>query len=164
MCPRIIQAVCRGGKQRCNAAAHQNYDGSCQTAEDCHLHFKGFNLFAQIFRRTPDHQACDKYGQDGESKHTVEPAANTAEHDFAKHHKKHRYQAAYWRIGIMHGVYGTIGSRRCPCRPCGRGGNTEPCFLSFHIAACRSIRAVHSHRAVLCQLRRSLLFIYRADR
>jgi hypothetical protein len=62
---------------------HQNRDGG-------HLHLKGFDLLAQVFRRTADHQAGDEHRHDGEHQHAVQTGTDAAEHHFAELHQHQR--------------------------------------------------------------------------
>jgi hypothetical protein len=52
------------------------------------------DLLAQVFRRTPDHQAGDEYRQHGEDQHAVEAGTDTAEHDFAELYQDQRHGTA----------------------------------------------------------------------
>ena len=97
------------------------------------LHFPAFDLFAQVFRRAPDHQAADEHCQNGVQDHIHQTDALAAEY-YVQHHVQQRDHAAQRRQGVVHIVHRT-GRKR------GRDGgehrrlrNTEADLLALHTA------------------------------
>ena len=74
----------------------QNQEGVNDDAQCGELHLPSFNLFAQVFRGTPNHQATDKDCQDGVHNH-IHKANAFAAKDHVQHHVEQRHHAAQRR-------------------------------------------------------------------
>ena len=113
------------------AEIHQRQD---QDGEHGHLDFFRLDLLADIFRRAADHQSGDEDRDDHEQQHAVEAGADAANDDLAELDVDQRDHAAKRGEGIMHGVDGAAGGRRCDHREQRRQRDAEADFLAFHIA------------------------------
>ena len=119
-------------RQRREAQDRERQD---QDGKHRHLHFLGFDLLAQIFRRAAHHQAGHEHGDDGEQQHAVEAGTDAAEDDLAQMDVDHGDHAGQRHQAVMHGIdraAGGIGGDGGEQR---RIGDAEADFLAFHIAA-----------------------------
>ncbi len=125
-----------------NSRQRKNDQREDQRDQHRHLDVVGLDLFAQIFRRAPDHEARDKHGQYDVDENPVHARADAAENNFAQHDVDERDHAAQRREGIMPavdgaatGVGGDGGEQRGV-------GDAEARFFAFHVAARLQSRGV----------------------
>ena len=97
------------------------------------LHFPAFDLFAQVFRRAPDHQAADEHCQNGVQDHIHQTDALAAEY-YVQHHVQQRDHAAQRRQGVVHIVHRTGGKRGRDGGEHRRLRNAEADLLALHTA------------------------------
>ena len=118
-----------------DGGADENQRRRDQDDEGTHLHFKGLDLLAQVFRRAADHQPGDEDGDDGKDQHPVEAGADAAEDDFAELHQHQRHHAAERGVGVVHAVDRPAGGGGGHGREEPGVGDAEAHFLAFHVAA-----------------------------
>ena len=78
--------------------------GKISNASIAELHFPGFDLLAEIFRRAADHQTCDEHCDDGEHEHAVKARTGAARQHFAELDHQQRNESAQRRERIVHRV------------------------------------------------------------
>ena len=103
--------ACRQNGRQCRET--QDRERQDQDGKHGHLHFPGFDLFAQIFRCTADHQARHKDGDDGEEQHAIETRTDAAKDDFTQLNIDHGDHASQRQQAVVHIVDGT--ARRIGC-------------------------------------------------
>src|SRR6185312_3276964 len=62
---------------------HKDAEGSGDESEHRHLYFFLLDLFADVFRRSADHQAGNEYGENRVEKNAVKTGTGTAENHLA---------------------------------------------------------------------------------
>src|SRR4030042_2624794 len=105
--------------------------------EDADLYIIGFYLFAQVLRRSADHESCEKNSQHHKHQHSIQSGTDTPENDLTQLDVKQRNQTAQRGKGIMHGVHGAARCIGCDRGEQGGIENPETDFLSFHISTSR---------------------------
>src|SRR5690348_7058153 len=121
----------------------KNEQTKTQDRQHRHFYVKGFDLLAQVFRRSAYHEPGNEYGKNDEYDHSVKASAHTTENHFADYHVHHRNHSAERCKRIVHSIYGaTARVRRHRSKHC-RARHAETHLLAFHVAArlhrCRTL-------------------------
>src|SRR5579872_6246236 len=95
------------------------------------LHLFCFDLLAQEFGRSADHQTADEYGDDHEDVE-VQKAYTYSAIETVDHHAPQCAHARQWRKAVVHGVYRAVGGDGRRYGPIGAGSGAEPHLLTFH--------------------------------
>ena len=124
--------VDRGG-----GGADENAERQDEHGQHGQLHVVRFDLLAEVFGRSPDHQSGDEDGEHDEEEHAVHPGADAAEDHFAEHDVEQRDRAADRREGVVPRVdraAGGVGGDRGEERGV---ADAEADFFPFHVAVRR---------------------------
>ena len=69
-----------------------------------HLHVVGFDLLAEILRRSTDHKSGDEDRHHDKDEHAVQAGAHSAKDNFAEQDVRHRHHAAERHEAVVHAV------------------------------------------------------------
>lgn len=129
-----------GGQNR-NSRQTQNDEWEDQQIEHGKLNIVGIYLFSEILRRTSDHEAGDKDGDDNEGQHAIKAGPHTTKDHFSEQDVRHGHHAAQWCEGIVHRIH-SPAARVCSYRSEERRvRNAEPDLLALHVASRLSERS-----------------------
>ncbi len=113
----------------------QDGEGRDDGVEGNELHLGGGDLFAEVFRCSPDHQTGDEQADERDEHEAVESRPQPAEDHLAEEHVHHGHHAADRRVAVVHRVVGARGSVGGRHRRQRRAADPEAHLLALHVAA-----------------------------
>src|SRR5262249_16204430 len=95
----------------------------------------GFDLLAEIFRRSAHHEPGDEDSEYHKDENTIKTSSDSAEDHFTQHDVDKRHHSAERRERIVHTIHRTAAGVRCHGGEQGRVRDAEADFLALHVAA-----------------------------
>src|SRR6266568_1374964 len=122
------------GQRHGDARKAQDHQRRDQQGQHRHHDLLALDLLAQILRRAPHHEACNKDRDDGEHQHGIEPRANTSKDHFTERDVGDQHQPAQRRIAIVEAHDCTGRGGCCRLFPESRDGDAVSYLIALHVA------------------------------